>query len=81
LKVRAGKWPEIAIVADDLLGYLGRQKGCVADLEPAICLAAGRLDWAHRDPFDRMLAATARHYAMPLISADTVFDGIVQRIW
>jgi PIN domain nuclease of toxin-antitoxin system len=39
------------------------------------------MEWAHRDPFDRMLAATALHLAVPLLSADTVFDGIVTRLW
>jgi hypothetical protein len=34
-----------------------------------------------RDPFDRLLAATAMHYNLPLVSADTVFDGIVRRLW
>ena len=53
----------------------------LSDLLPAICLTGGTMDWHHRDPFDRLLAATALHYAYPLISADTVFDGIVERIW
>jgi PIN domain nuclease of toxin-antitoxin system len=39
---------------------------------------AGR---THRDPFDRLLAATAMHYNLPLVSADVVFDGIVTRLW
>ncbi|WP_246725591.1 type II toxin-antitoxin system VapC family toxin [Beijerinckia sp. L45] len=80
-KVRLNKWPQMAPFVDDLFGLVGEQGGKVAALDQAICLAAGRLDWTHRDPFDRMLAATALHYAMPLISADTVFDGIVPRIW
>jgi PIN domain nuclease of toxin-antitoxin system len=80
-KVRLNKWPQMAPFVDDLLGLVGEQGGTVAALDHSICLAAGRLDWPHRDPFDRMLAATALHYAMPQISADTVFDGIVQRFW
>ncbi len=36
---------------------------------------------AHPDPFDRLLAATAVHYNLPIVSADSVFDGLVTRIW
>ena len=39
------------------------------------------MGWRHRDPFDRMLAATALEHALPIISADTVFDGIIDRFW
>ncbi len=80
-KVRLNKWPQMNPFVDGLVGLVDEQGGKIAGLDHAICLAAGRLDWTHRDPFDRMLAATALHYAMPLISADTVFDGVVQRVW
>ena len=39
------------------------------------------MPWGHRDPFDRLLAATALDGSLPLVSADTVFDGIVSRHW
>ena len=80
-KVRLGKWPGMAPFVDRLPMLLTEQGGTVADLGPAICTHAGTMAWAHRDPFDRLLAATAKHYGLPLISADTVFDGIVQRRW
>lgn len=80
-KVRLGKWPEMTAYVDQLVVLLDRQGGRVAALEPAICVSGGVMNWQHRDPFDRLLAATALHYAYPLISADAVFDGIVQRIW
>ena len=80
-KVRLGKWPEMNSFVADLPALLERQGGLSADLEPAICIAAGVMDWSHRDPFDRLLAATARHYALPLVSADAIFDGVAPRIW
>ena len=80
-KVRLGKWPEMVPFLDRLPGLLDAQGGVVANFGAAICLMAGIMDWSHRDPFDRLLAATARHDAVPLISADTVFDGVVTRIW
>ncbi len=80
-KVRLGKWPEMTPFVERLAGLLGDQGGLVAGFEPAICLAAGMMLWAHRDPFDRLLAATAMHQNLPLISADTVFDGVITRVW
>lgn len=80
-KVRLGKWPEMAPFAAQLPELLARQGGSVAALEPAICIGAGMMGWAHRDPFDRLLAATSLHYNLPLLSLDTVFDGIVTRRW
>jgi len=36
----------------------------------------------HRDPFDRLVAAQARHEEMPLVTVDTVFAKYgVKRIW
>ena len=58
-KVRLGKWPEMAPFVGDLPALLERQGGGVAGLDQGICLRAAIMDWAHRDPFDRMLAATA----------------------
>ena len=43
---------------------------------------AACLDWDHRDPWDRFLAAQARLEGCALVSADGVFDGIgVRRYW
>jgi PIN domain nuclease of toxin-antitoxin system len=36
-------------------------------------LLAGRLDWAHRDPFDRLLAAQAIVEGLTLVTADLAF--------
>jgi PIN domain nuclease of toxin-antitoxin system len=80
-KVRIGKWPEMEPFIGQLTALLGEQGGSVANLDPAICVAAGMMPWTHRDPFDRLLAATAAHFNLPLVSADTVFDGIVARLW
>ncbi|WP_294537690.1 type II toxin-antitoxin system VapC family toxin [uncultured Rhodoblastus sp.] len=80
-KVRLGKWPEMEPHIGQLTALLGEQGGSVANLDPAICLAAGMMTWTQRDPFDRLLAATAAYYNLPLVSADTVFDGIVTRLW
>ena len=79
-KVRLGKWPEMVPFVDRP-GLLEDQGGVVASFGAAVCLMAGMMDWAHRDPFDRLIAATAQQEAVSLVSADVVFDGIVARIW
>ncbi len=80
-KTRIGKWPEMVPFIADLPALLERQGGGVAGLDQRICLRAAIMDWAHRDPFDRLLAATAERYDVAIISADAVFDGMVTRVW
>ena len=67
--------------ADRLVEAARRQQASMARLDMEICTAAGRMTWAHRDPFDRLLAATALSYKVPIVSTDEAFDGIVTRIW
>lgn len=43
---------------------------------------AGSFDVAHRDPFDRMLAAQSRIEDLALVSIDAAMDGFgVNRMW
>lgn len=43
---------------------------------------AAHLDWDHRDPWDRILAAQARLESCALVSVDEVFDGTdIERRW
>nr|WP_246300010.1 type II toxin-antitoxin system VapC family toxin [Sinorhizobium psoraleae] len=82
-KVRIGKWPEMGPFVNDLPSLLEQQGGRVAALAPEICLKGATLAWEHRDPFDRLLAASALDLGMPLISADQVFETLpaVSRLW
>ena len=86
-KVRIGKWPEMEPFVHRLPKLLAEQGGRVAILSPEISLRAALLEWAHRDPFDRLLAATAIENDVPLLSADIAFDGLaghvgwIARIW
>ena len=80
-KVRLGKWPAMADLVSRLPAILEEQGGGIVELTPTICLHAASMSWPHRDPFDRLLAASAIHHDLPLISADSVFEGIVTRLW
>ena len=72
-KVRVGKWPEMIPHVRGLAQILHDQGGLVAPFTPEICLHASLHDWAHRDPFDRLIAATAEVRNLTLISKDPMF--------
>ena len=43
---------------------------------------AAQLDWSHRDPWDRILAAQAQLEQAVIVSRDVVFDQIeLPRVW
>jgi PIN domain nuclease of toxin-antitoxin system len=51
-------------------------------IEPSDCHAVQSLSLAHRDPFDRMLAAQAISRKFALVSADAIFDHYgLARVW
>lgn len=76
LKVRSGKWNEMAPHADRLDGLCLSQGFGFAPYTARMAMAAGSLEWAHRDPFDRMIGATALDLGCPLVSRDDAFDGL-----
>lgn len=75
-KVRLGKWPEMEPFAKNLPFLLHQQGGTPAPLTPEICLRASLMDWDHRDPFDRLIAATAETTGLLLISKDPAFASL-----
>ncbi|MDC0325242.1 PIN domain-containing protein [bacterium] len=47
-------------------------------------LSMAVIDWAHRDPVDRLIAATAIEYNVPVLTKDRVFhapDSPVEAVW
>lgn len=72
-KHRLGKLPE----ADALLGayskHLDRLGANRLPVSEEHALLAGRLEWNHRDPFDRMLAAQAMVESLIIITGDPTF--------
>ena len=74
-KHRLGKLPQ----ADALLGayskHLDRLGVSRLPVTEEHALLAGRLEWNHRDPFDRMLAAQAMVESLVIITGDPTFDG------
>ena len=72
-KAALGEWPEIVPNIDALLT---EQQTVSAPFTRAVAARAGALDWTHRDPFDRIIAATAVEMGWELISKDPEFDAL-----
>ena len=81
-KVRIGKLPTGRSLCEDFNGYLDR-----FHFEPlAVTIEhgrfAGRMAGAHKDPFDRMLAAQSLIEGMPLVTNDTAIIAFgVPVVW
>ena len=57
-KNRMGKWPEIDALVDGLHGRLDDLGFEIFAADASTMDLAGGFDWSHRDPFDRIIAAT-----------------------
>jgi len=82
-KHRLGKLAEFDDVVenyDDLLRKLGTE---VLPLSNNHAHYAGKLDWIHRDPFDRILASQAHLENLVLITNDQAFNSLswLKCIW
>jgi PIN domain nuclease of toxin-antitoxin system len=79
-KVRIGKWPEAAALAESFLETIARHGFEPLPITLEHARLAGSLRGPHRDPFDRMLAAQAQVEGIPLVTADPVFHGLGVRV-
>lgn len=82
-KNRLGKLPAADAVLGAYTRHLDRLGATRLQVSEEHALLAGRLDWGHRDPFDRMLAAQAMIHSMPLITGDSAFGGLagIRTLW
>ena len=75
LKVRYGKLPEAVEFESDLILNLENRLGFnLLPLVPESMMRAARFGDAHADPFDRMIAAQAIQYNLPVLSTDVRLD-------
>jgi PIN domain nuclease of toxin-antitoxin system len=75
-KVRLGKWPEMALFLDRLISLAQEQGGRLMEVSPEASLLAATMTWDHRDPFDRIIAATAITRGLVLVSTDAAFNAL-----
>ena len=85
-KAGLGKWPEVSgLLSLDLDARLRADGFEVVPATGAIMARAGGFDWAHRDPFDRLIVATALERGMAVVSKDATLDAVpgggLVRVW
>ncbi len=81
-KHRIGKLPGGEAVAQNLAELLQLERMDVLSVGLEHALLAGRLEHAHRDPFDRMLAAQSLLENLPIISRDEALSNLgAARVW
>lgn len=79
-KKRLGKLPQADVLVSAYTRHLDRLGVSRLSISEEHALLAGTLDWDHRDPFDRMLAAQAMIESLTLITNDqqlTNLPGVV----
>lgn len=74
IKVKLGKWPEAEVLLPDLTSKVQQEQFDVLNLTLAQAERAGGLDLAHRDPFDRMIAAQALDLDYAIATTDPAFE-------
>jgi PIN domain nuclease of toxin-antitoxin system len=81
-KVRIGKLAEAERLERDFVRVMEDAGYTLLAIDSAAALRAGRLVAAHRDPFDRMIAAQALALDIPILSPDTLLDQfLIRRMW
>ena len=81
-KVRIGKLPSGRALCEDFSGFMQRYHFEPLAITVEHGRMAGRMPGAHKDPFDRMLAAQALIEDVPIITNDAAFAGFgVKVIW
>ncbi len=63
---------------DRLIPLAEEQGGRLVEVSSEASLLAATLAWDHRDPFDRIIAATAITRGMVLVSTDSAFRTLVE---
>lgn len=67
IKVRSGK---LTLDVTRLIDQLARDGFRMLGIGLTDAITAGELEWAHRDPFDRMLVAQSRTQRLQLVTRD-----------
>jgi PIN domain nuclease of toxin-antitoxin system len=79
-KVRIGKLPSGRALCEDFSGFLARHHFAPLAITVEHARLAGRLEGAHKDPFDRILAAQALVEDLPLVTNDSAFAAFGVRV-
>jgi PIN domain nuclease of toxin-antitoxin system len=79
---RIGKLPGAEQLLDGWDDALRQLRAQAATIDHAVARRAGAYDVAHRDPFDRLLAAHSELADIPLVTIDPAFAAFpIATIW
>jgi PIN domain nuclease of toxin-antitoxin system len=82
-KHKLGKLHGFEDIAEDYFNVLNTLNAVKLPITTGHAHFAGKFEWSHRDPFDRMLAAQASVEDMTLITNDPAFNSLpwVKTLW
>ena len=82
-KYRIGKLSEFEYVAKNYFDVLKQSGAIELSITTQHTHFAGKFEWSHRDPFDRLLAAQASTEKLTLITNDPAFETLpwVETLW
>ena len=82
-KYRIGRLPGAGPWLEALEGHVRRLGAEFLPVEWSHARLSGRLEWSHRDPFDRILAAQAISESLVLVTRDPAFEELlsVRILW
>ncbi|MDR2452949.1 MAG: type II toxin-antitoxin system VapC family toxin [Candidatus Accumulibacter sp.] len=75
-KYRLGKLPGYSLIVENYQEIAQKLGADELPVRSSHACYAAKIDWAHRDPFDRILAAQAALESLTLISGDAAFSGL-----
>lgn len=82
IKVSLGKLKLSSAWTEEIPREMGRNGIAWLPIVPAHVAAVADLPWHHRDPFDRLMIAQARHEHMAVVTRDQAFaDYGVSVVW
>ncbi|MGY1697539.1 MULTISPECIES: type II toxin-antitoxin system VapC family toxin [unclassified Geodermatophilus] len=82
-KHRLGKMDGAAAVVSGYREHLDRLRAQELPITGRHALTAGSLEWAHRDPFDRMIVAQAVLESLPVVTGDVALTEFpaIRTLW
>ncbi|HJQ47842.1 MAG TPA: PIN domain-containing protein [Amycolatopsis sp.] len=82
-KQRLGRLPQAEVLVRAYAQHLARLDVTSIHVTDEHGLLAGSMEWGHRDPFDRLIAAQCRTASLPPATADEAFQTLagVQLLW
>ena len=82
-KYRLGKLPEYGYVVENYHDIVRELGAAELPISARHAHLAGTIEWAHRDPFDRLLAAQALTDNLTLITNDPAFNSLeeIRLLW